>query len=138
MFSGVTRPGYPYSTATQFRGVTKAVVEEKNQVPKARDEEIENLKARLLLKEAKAIRLHVETSKLEAPKKSLRDEVTSLNERNTILEKERNALDVKVMDLQAVVVSKDCELTDSVAQLISIKSHNDNLANQIPSVLAGS
>nr|GEY42240.1 putative transposase (putative), gypsy type [Tanacetum cinerariifolium] len=58
----------------------KVVVEEKNQVLKARDKEIENLKARLLLKEAKAakaIRLRAETFKLEAAKKSLRDEVSS-------------------------------------------------------------
>nr|GEV72555.1 transposase (putative), gypsy type [Tanacetum cinerariifolium] len=70
------------------------------------------------------------TSSLAA-EKSLRDEVTALNKRNTILEKERNALDVKVTDLQAVVVSKDRELTNSAAQLASIKSHNDNLADQV-------
>nr|GEW10409.1 hypothetical protein [Tanacetum cinerariifolium] len=111
----------------------KAVVKEKNQVLKARYEEIKNLKAQLLLKEAeaaKAIRLRAETSKLEAVKKSLRDKVTALNECNTILEKERYALDVKVTDLQAVVVSKDRELTDYAAQLTSIKSYNDNLVDQ--------
>nr|GEY34698.1 hypothetical protein [Tanacetum cinerariifolium] len=112
----------------------KVVVEEKNQVLKARDEEIKNLKAKLLLKEAEvaeAIRLRAKTSKLKAAKKSLQDEVTALNERNTILEKDRNALDVKVTDLQAIVVRKDRELTDSTAQLTSIKSHNDNLADQV-------
>nr|GEW84791.1 hypothetical protein [Tanacetum cinerariifolium] len=86
-----------------------------------------------LLKEAevaKAIRLHVETSKLETAEKSLQDEVNGLNERNTILEKERNALDVKVTDLEAIVVSKERELTDSTAQLTSIKSQNDNVADQ--------
>nr|GEW87166.1 ribonuclease H-like domain-containing protein [Tanacetum cinerariifolium] len=111
----------------------KAVVKEKNHVLKDRDEEIENLKAQLLLKEAKAtkaIRLRADTSKLEVVEKSLRDKVTALNERNTILEKERNALDVKVTDLQAVVLSKDCELTDSATQLTSIKYHNENLADQ--------
>nr|GFA82555.1 hypothetical protein [Tanacetum cinerariifolium] len=80
----------------------KDIVEEKDQVMKAKDEEIDNLKAQLLLKEteaAKAIRLRAETSQLEALEKSLRDEVTTLNERNTILEKEHNALDVKVTDL---------------------------------------
>nr|GEU33732.1 hypothetical protein [Tanacetum cinerariifolium] len=112
----------------------QSVVEEKNQLLKARDEEIENLKAQLLLKEAKvaeAIRLRIEASKLETAEKSLRDEVTTLNERNIILEKERNALDVKVTDLEAVVVSKEHELTDSTAQLTSIKSQNDNLADQV-------
>nr|GEU76043.1 transposase (putative), gypsy type [Tanacetum cinerariifolium] len=99
----------------------KAVVEKKNQILKARDEEIENIKARLLLKEAKATKaicLRAETSKLEAAEKSLRDEVTALNERNTIPEKERNALD-KVTDLQAVVVSKDRELILPPSLLLS-------------------
>nr|GEX64674.1 nucleotide-binding alpha-beta plait domain-containing protein [Tanacetum cinerariifolium] len=78
------------------------VVEEKDQLLKARDEEIDNIMAQLLLKEAKvteAIRLRTESSKLETAEKSLRDEINSLNERNTIFEKERNALDVKVTDL---------------------------------------
>nr|GEW51933.1 hypothetical protein [Tanacetum cinerariifolium] len=74
----------------------KSVVKKKNQFLKARDEEIENLKAWLLLNEAeatKAIRLHTKVSKLEILEKSLRDEVNALNERNSILKKERNALD---------------------------------------------
>nr|GEX51882.1 hypothetical protein [Tanacetum cinerariifolium] len=111
----------------------KAIVEENDQVLKARDEEIKNLKAHLLLKETKAteaIRLRAETSQFEAVEKSLQDKVTALNERKTILKKECNALDVKVTDLQAVVVSKDRELTNSVAQLTSIKSYNDNLTDQ--------
>nr|GEY88826.1 hypothetical protein [Tanacetum cinerariifolium] len=90
----------------------KSVIEEKDQLLKAIDEEIDNLKAQLLLKEAKvekAICLHAEASKLETAKKSLRDEVNSLNERNTIFEKERNALNMKVTDLEAVVVSKECD-----------------------------
>nr|GEX75772.1 transposase (putative), gypsy type [Tanacetum cinerariifolium] len=112
----------------------KFVVEEKNQVLKARDEKIKNLKARLQLKEAeaaKAIRFCAKTSKLETTEKSLRDEVTALNERNIILEKERNALDVKETDLEPVVVSKERELTNSASQLTYIKSQNDNLADQV-------
>nr|GEX14386.1 hypothetical protein [Tanacetum cinerariifolium] len=84
----------------------KSVVKKKNQFLKARDEEIKNLKARLLLNEAeatKAIRLHTKVSKLETLEKSLRDEVNALNERNSILKKERNALDVKVTNLEAIV-----------------------------------
>nr|GEX99601.1 hypothetical protein [Tanacetum cinerariifolium] len=65
----------------------KSVFEEKNQLLKARDEVIENLKAQLLLKEAEAIRLRTEASKHKTVKKSLRDEVNALNERNTILER---------------------------------------------------
>nr|GEW55213.1 hypothetical protein [Tanacetum cinerariifolium] len=101
--------------------------------PDSNLQKVYNLKAHLLLKEAEAmeaIRLRAKTSQLEATEKSLRDEVTALNERNTILKKKRNAQDVKVTDLQAVVVSKDCKLTNSAAQLTSIMSHNDNLTDE--------
>ncbi|GJY52495.1 hypothetical protein Tco_0443342 [Tanacetum coccineum] len=54
-------------------------------------------------KAAEAIRLRAEVSGFAAMEKSLRDEVNALNGRNLILEKERDALDVK----------------------------NDNLANQV-------
>nr|GEZ30088.1 hypothetical protein [Tanacetum cinerariifolium] len=100
---------------------------------KSRDEEIKNLKAQLLLKEAKAakaIRLRAEASHFEVTEKSLRDEVNALNGRDTILEKERNALDVKVTDLEATVASKERELTDS-AQLTCIKSQNDDVTDQV-------
>ncbi|GJS94201.1 hypothetical protein Tco_0801169, partial [Tanacetum coccineum] len=106
----------------------KSVVKEKDQSLKARDEEIENLKAQMLLKEAEAteaICLRTEASNFETVKKSIRVEVNALNERNTILKKECNALDVKVKNLEASVVRKERELTDSNAQLTSIKSQND-------------
>nr|GEY68901.1 transposase (putative), gypsy type [Tanacetum cinerariifolium] len=98
------------------------------------DEEIKNLKAQLLLREAevaKSIHLRAEASHFEVTKKSLQDEVNALNGRNTILEKERDALDVKVTDLEATVVSKERELTDSNAQLTGVKSQNDDLADQV-------
>nr|GEX04805.1 hypothetical protein [Tanacetum cinerariifolium] len=85
----------------------KSVVGEKDQLLKARDEEIKILKAQMLLKEAeatKAICLRAEASNFDTVEKSLQDEVSALNERNTILEKECNALDVKVTDLEVVVV----------------------------------
>ncbi|GJV03771.1 hypothetical protein Tco_1337340 [Tanacetum coccineum] len=119
----------------------KSVVEEKDELLKARGEEIENLKAQMLLKEAKAaqaIRLRDEASKFEIMEKSLRDEVNALNERNTILEKDRNALDVKVMNLEASVVSKKRELTNSNDQLTSIKFQNDNLVDQVHELQASS
>nr|GEY92263.1 transposase (putative), gypsy type [Tanacetum cinerariifolium] len=104
-------------------------------------DETEMKKLRILrhiycLKEAKvveAIRLCDETFKLETAKKSLRDEVYAFNERNTIHKKERNALDVKVTNLEAVVVSKERELTDSTTRLTFIKSQNDNLVDQVSS-----
>ncbi|GJS53343.1 hypothetical protein Tco_0626705 [Tanacetum coccineum] len=78
---------------------------------------------------AEAIRLHVEASNFGAIKKSLRDETNALRERNVVLEKERNALDVKVMELEASAASKGRELTDLSAHLTSVKSQNDNLVD---------
>ncbi|GKC44721.1 hypothetical protein Tco_1062443 [Tanacetum coccineum] len=80
-----------------------------------KEEEIGNLKAQLLLREVEAveaIHLHDKASNFEAIKKSLQDETSALKERNAILEKERNALDVKVIDIEASAMSKECELTD--------------------------
>ncbi|GKB54290.1 hypothetical protein Tco_0905043 [Tanacetum coccineum] len=112
----------------------KSVVEKQDELLKTRDGEIEDLKAQLLLKEteaAEATRLRAQTSNLEAIEKSLQDEVNALKERNTILEKERNALDVKVMDLEALVVGKERDLTDLNAQLTSVKSQNDTLVDRV-------
>ncbi|GJX31829.1 hypothetical protein Tco_0241684 [Tanacetum coccineum] len=112
----------------------KSVVEKKDELLKARDEEIENLKARMLLKEAEAaevIRLRAEASNFETVEKSLWDEVNALKERNTILEKERNALDAKATDLEASAMDKERELTNLNVQLTSVKSQNDNLVDQV-------
>nr|GEW57002.1 hypothetical protein [Tanacetum cinerariifolium] len=70
---------------------------------------------------------------IEVTEKSLRDEVNALNGHNTILEKECNALDVKVTDLEATVASKERELIDSNAQFTRIKSQNDDLVDQVSS-----
>ncbi|GKD72326.1 hypothetical protein Tco_1330608 [Tanacetum coccineum] len=112
----------------------KSVIEKQDELLKARDGEIEDLKAQLLLKEteaAEATHLRAQTSNLEAVEKSLRDEVNALKERNVILEKERNALDVKVTDLEASVVGKERDLTYLNAQLTSAKSQNDNLVDRV-------
>nr|GFA76288.1 hypothetical protein [Tanacetum cinerariifolium] len=72
-------------------------------------------KVYMVLKEAEAaeaIHLRVEASNFVTVEKSLRDKVNIVNERNTILEKERDALDVKVADIEASVVTKECEMTD--------------------------
>ncbi|GJS47342.1 hypothetical protein Tco_0597463 [Tanacetum coccineum] len=78
-----------------------AVVEEKNSLLKARDEEVASLKAQLLVKEAEA-----------AEAIRLCDEVQTLADRNTVLEGEKSELDVKVTDL-AVTVHNDY-LSDQV------------------------
>ncbi|GKD04312.1 hypothetical protein Tco_1179286 [Tanacetum coccineum] len=112
----------------------KTVVDEQADLLKVREGEIESQRAQLLLKEAEAteaIRLRSKASSFAATEKSLWDEVNALNGRNLILKKERDALDVKVTDLETVIVSKERELFDSNAQLTCIKSQNDNLANQV-------
>ncbi|GKB19937.1 hypothetical protein Tco_0853860 [Tanacetum coccineum] len=66
----------------------RSAVDEKDELPKVREREIENLKAQLLLKEAeatKAIRFCAEASKFEAVEKSLQVEVEALKEHNTTL-----------------------------------------------------
>nr|GEU54037.1 hypothetical protein [Tanacetum cinerariifolium] len=93
----------------------KSVVENQGELLKDREEKIESLKARLLLKEAdaaKAIHLCAEASNFETVEKSLQDETNALRERDVILEKEQNALDVKVTELETLVVSKERDLID--------------------------
>nr|GEX72557.1 hypothetical protein [Tanacetum cinerariifolium] len=111
-----------------------SMVESQGKLLKAREEEIRSLKARLLLKKAKAakaIRLRAEASNFETIEKSLRDDTNSLRERNVILEKERDALDVKVTELETSAMSKECQLTDLNALVTSIKSQNDSLVDQV-------
>nr|GEX74853.1 hypothetical protein [Tanacetum cinerariifolium] len=101
---------------------------------RVREREIENVKAQLFFREAeatKAIRLCAEASNFEAIEISLRDKMNALKERNVVLEKEQNALDVKVTDLEALAVSKEHELTDLNSLVTSVKSQNDNLANRV-------
>nr|GEX54400.1 hypothetical protein [Tanacetum cinerariifolium] len=80
---------------------------------------------------AEAIRLRAQTSNLEAVEKSFWDEVNALKGRNVILEKERDALDVKVTDLEASVVGKERDLTDLNAQLTYVKSQNDSIPDKV-------
>ncbi|GKC22772.1 hypothetical protein Tco_1024922 [Tanacetum coccineum] len=112
----------------------KSVVKEKDVLLKARDEEIENLMAQLLLKEAeaaKAIRLRAEASKFKSIEKSLRDEMKALEERNTTFEKEKNDLNVKVTDLTASVAVGECEVADLDTLVTSVESQNDKLVDHV-------
>ncbi|GKD97412.1 hypothetical protein Tco_1381309, partial [Tanacetum coccineum] len=107
--------------------------EEKDSLLKARDEEIKILKAQLLVKETKAaeaIHLRAKSSKFKVVKKSLQDEINSLKERNTALEKEKGVLDVKVADLAATVKVREQEAADSDAMVTTVKLQNGRLADQ--------
>nr|GEU82198.1 hypothetical protein [Tanacetum cinerariifolium] len=71
---------------------------------KAKDEEVERLKAQLLLKEAKAtetIRLRSQVFIAEATKKIHADEIETLKQWNVALKTEKNSLDEKVHALEA-------------------------------------
>ncbi|GKB22372.1 hypothetical protein Tco_0861773 [Tanacetum coccineum] len=112
----------------------RAVVEEKDILLKAKGEEVNSLKAQLLVKEAEAaeaIRLRIEASKFEVVKKSLHDEVESLKECNTTLEKEKSVLDVRVSDLAATLKVREQEAADSDAMVTAVKLQNDKLADQV-------
>ncbi|GKD98604.1 hypothetical protein Tco_1382501 [Tanacetum coccineum] len=99
----------------------------------SRDEEIENLKTQLLLKEAEAAkvaRLRTQVSAFEAAEQVHVDELNSLKQRNMALEDEKESLNGKVAELQSLVSVKDCELKDVDAIVTSLKSQNDGLADQ--------
>nr|GEW40731.1 hypothetical protein [Tanacetum cinerariifolium]GEW43505.1 hypothetical protein [Tanacetum cinerariifolium] len=92
----------------------RAVVDEQAELLKAKDGEIESLKAQLMLKEAEAaeaIRLRAEVFKFESVEQSLRGEVGFLRDQNTALKREKNELNVKVTDLSASVKVHELELS---------------------------
>ncbi|GJX37206.1 hypothetical protein Tco_0250509 [Tanacetum coccineum] len=77
----------------------------------AKDDEVENLKARLL-KEAEAteaVRLHAQVF---AAEKMHANEIDALKQRNVALKKETDSLDGKVTELQSSISAKDLELKD--------------------------
>nr|GEZ09497.1 hypothetical protein [Tanacetum cinerariifolium] len=114
--------------------ILKSMFEIQGELLKAREEEIESLKARLLLREAEAaesICLRAEASNFKTVEKSLRDETNALRGCNVILEKERNALDVKVTELETSATSKEHELMDLNALVTSVKSQNNSLADRV-------
>ncbi|GJQ96669.1 hypothetical protein Tco_0007808 [Tanacetum coccineum] len=101
---------------------------------KAKDVEIENLKAQLLLKEAeaaKAIRLRVQVSATEAAKKVHAGEIDALKQKNSVLENERDSLNGKITELQSLISAKDLELKDVNVVASSFKSQNDGLVDQV-------
>nr|GEV83695.1 transposase (putative), gypsy type [Tanacetum cinerariifolium] len=81
--------------------------EKQSDLLKAKDDEVESLKARLLLKEAEA----AEAIRLRA--------------------EERNALGVNVTDLEASAVAKERALIDLNSLITSVKSQNDILVDRV-------
>ncbi|GJU00785.1 putative DEAD-box ATP-dependent RNA helicase 29 isoform X2 [Tanacetum coccineum] len=112
----------------------KSIVEEKDALQKAKDMEIESLRAQLLVREAEAaeaIRLCAEAARLESAEKSLRDEVHVLKDHNTGLEQEKSELVMKVSDLAASVKVREQEAADLDAQVTAVNSQSDNLVGRV-------
>nr|GEU64933.1 hypothetical protein [Tanacetum cinerariifolium] len=101
---------------------------------KAKDVEIENLKAQLLLKKAKAaeaVRLRVQVSAAEAAEKVRAGEMDALKRKNVVLENERESLNGKITELQSSISAKDLKLKDVNVVASSLKSQNDILVDLI-------
>ncbi|GKE56851.1 hypothetical protein Tco_1496036 [Tanacetum coccineum] len=112
----------------------RSVVDEQTELLKVKDEKIENIKARLLLKEpeaAEAIRLRAKASKFKAIEKSLQDEVKILRDHNTTLEKEKSELDVKVADLAALVKVREQEVANLDAQVYELETSSAGLQEKV-------
>nr|GEV23894.1 hypothetical protein [Tanacetum cinerariifolium] len=112
----------------------RVVVDEQEELLKAKDGEIESLKAQLLLKEAEAaeaIRLRADVFKFKSAEQSIRSEVGVLRDQNTALEREKNELHVKVTDLSASVRVREQEVADLDAQVTVVKLQNDDLVSQV-------
>nr|GEX05797.1 hypothetical protein [Tanacetum cinerariifolium] len=105
--------------------------EEKDSLLKSMCEEIESLKAQLLVKETEAteaVNLRAEASKFKIVEKSLPDETQVLKEHNSTLEKEKNELEIQVTDLAASVKVREQEVADLDVVVTSVKLHNESLA----------
>nr|GEX40502.1 hypothetical protein [Tanacetum cinerariifolium] len=110
------------------------MVEEKDSLLNSRCEEIESLKAQLLVKETEAmepVHLRAEASKFAIVEKSLRDEKQVLKERNATLEKQKSELEIQVTDLAASVKVREQEVADLDAVVTFVKLQNDSLADQV-------
>nr|GEY47071.1 hypothetical protein [Tanacetum cinerariifolium] len=98
----------------------KSVVEEKDSLPNSTCDEIESLKAKLLIKEVEAVEADRLCNKAQA-----------LKERNTCLEKDNSELEIKVTDLVTSVKVREQEVADLDVVVTSVKLQNDSLADQV-------
>nr|GEU72702.1 transposase (putative), gypsy type [Tanacetum cinerariifolium] len=116
-----------------LRGRDRSLSVRKDSLLKSRDEEIENLKAQVLLKEveAKAACLRVQVSTAETAEKVRADELDALKQKSVALEDEKTSLNGKISELQSSVYAKDLELKDFNVDVSSLKSQNDNLVDQV-------
>ncbi|GJR31595.1 hypothetical protein Tco_1107827 [Tanacetum coccineum] len=93
----------------------KFLAEEKNNLMQVKDKEIKELRSQLLQAKGEFIevaQLRTRVSSFEAIDGSLRGEIASAKEHNSLLEQERSALKLKVTGLESIIVEKDRELSD--------------------------
>ncbi|GKA70373.1 hypothetical protein Tco_0776437 [Tanacetum coccineum] len=112
----------------------KLVVADQAEALNVKAKEMEDLKAQLLLKEAKAaeaIRLHAKVFKFESIEKSFEDEIRSLKERNIALEEEKDVLDVRVTNLAATMKVREQEAADLDVVVTFVKLQNYRLIDQV-------
>nr|GEZ21920.1 hypothetical protein [Tanacetum cinerariifolium] len=105
------------------RKMLESECEKQADLLKAKDEEIENLKAQLLLKEteaAEAAHLRAQVSADEAREKIYTNKIDALKQRNVCFENEKESLSGKVVELQSLVSTKDLELEDLNVAVYSI------------------
>ncbi|GKB03777.1 gypsy type transposase, partial [Tanacetum coccineum] len=117
------------------------IVDEQAKLLKVREREIKSLKAQLLLKEAEAaeaIRLRAEASKFESIEKYLQDEMKTLKERNTTLEKEKNDLDEDIFlpleRLLVMLLRKACKM-DYLPESPMLRSNKDASVDTLINIL---
>ncbi|GJR73887.1 hypothetical protein Tco_0086252 [Tanacetum coccineum] len=101
---------------------------------KAKDDEIEGLKAQLLLKDAEiaeVARLRAQVSAAEATKKMHVAEIDTLKQRNVALENEKDSLDGKVAKLQSSVAAKGLEVKDLNVVVHALEAICSGLHDQV-------
>ncbi|GJV49512.1 hypothetical protein Tco_1439724, partial [Tanacetum coccineum] len=119
----------------------RTLAEEKSTLLEAKDKEIEDLKSQLLLareESAEVTQLRAQVSGLEATENSLRGEVASAKDRNTLLEQECDSLKLRVTDLESAIVDKDHKLSELGESSSSLKSQNQSLVDQVHELEASS
>ncbi|GJZ92525.1 hypothetical protein Tco_0664590 [Tanacetum coccineum] len=112
----------------------RTLAEEKSTLLEAKDKEIEDLKSQLLRareESAEVTQLRAQVSGLEATENSLRGEVASAKDRNTLLEQECDSLKLRVTDLESAIVDKDHKLSELGASSSFLKSQNQSLIDRV-------
>ncbi|GJU60766.1 hypothetical protein Tco_1238532, partial [Tanacetum coccineum] len=93
----------------------KSLAEERNNLLQVKDKEIERLRSQLL----------------RAKDESEEGAVASAKEHSSLLEQERNALNLKATSLESTVVEKDRELSDLETSSSSLRVQNQSIVNQV-------